>query len=184
MAFSQTRLLEWVVIPFFRGSSWPRDQTYVSWVTCIDRQILYQWATWEAAYVHTCLRMISQHVKGVEGCTWDWGYRWSLNGEVDTPWAGRKLGHAQEGKRGTCEMLIVLLHANYTWEEGNIENTKQRWEWKAVESKGHGSYSAPPLLPEATWPSDTRSPEASRGAGNPDFHVKLKHCSYQHFRKK
>ena len=54
---------------------------------------------------------------------------------------------------------------------------------KAVESKGHGSYSAPPLLPEATWPSDTRSPEASRGAGNPDFHVKLKHCSFQTLRE-
>ena len=28
----QARILEWVAIPFFRGSSWPRDQT---WVSCI-----------------------------------------------------------------------------------------------------------------------------------------------------
>ena len=28
----QTRILEWVVIPFSRRSSWPRDQT---WVSCI-----------------------------------------------------------------------------------------------------------------------------------------------------
>ena len=42
---SQTRILEWVVISFFRGSSWLRDGTCVS---CIGRQILYHWATWEA----------------------------------------------------------------------------------------------------------------------------------------
>ena len=34
----QARILEWVAIPFSRGSSRPRDQTQVS---CISRQILY-----------------------------------------------------------------------------------------------------------------------------------------------
>ena len=28
----QGRILEWVAIPFFRGSSWPRDQIQVSWI--------------------------------------------------------------------------------------------------------------------------------------------------------
>ena len=41
----QARILEWVAIFFPRGSCWPRDQTRVS---CIGRQILYHWATWEA----------------------------------------------------------------------------------------------------------------------------------------
>ena len=41
----QTRILEWVVISSSRGSSWPRDWIHVS---CIGRQILYYWATWEA----------------------------------------------------------------------------------------------------------------------------------------
>ena len=44
----QARLLEWVVISFSRGSSWPRDQTHVSYVSSIGRQILYLWAIWEA----------------------------------------------------------------------------------------------------------------------------------------
>ena len=35
---SQVRILEWVAIPFSRGSSWHRDQTQVS---CIGRQFLY-----------------------------------------------------------------------------------------------------------------------------------------------
>ena len=30
MGFSQARILEWVAIPFSRGSSWPRDQTHIS----------------------------------------------------------------------------------------------------------------------------------------------------------
>ena len=41
----QARILEWVAVSFSRGSSWPRDQTCVS---CLDRQILSHWATWEA----------------------------------------------------------------------------------------------------------------------------------------
>ena len=42
---SQGRILEWVVIYFSRGSSWPRNWTCIS---CIGRQILYHWATSEA----------------------------------------------------------------------------------------------------------------------------------------
>ena len=41
---SQARILEWVTIPFSRGSSRPRDQTCVS---CIGRWILYHWVTRE-----------------------------------------------------------------------------------------------------------------------------------------
>ena len=42
---SQTRILEWVVISFSRGSSRSRDWTCVS---CIGRWILYHWAIQEA----------------------------------------------------------------------------------------------------------------------------------------
>ena len=46
----QARILEWVVISFSRGSSWPRDWTCVSCISCIGRRILYHWATWEAPW--------------------------------------------------------------------------------------------------------------------------------------
>ena len=42
---SQATILEWVAISFSRASSWPRDETYLSW---IGRQSLYHWATREA----------------------------------------------------------------------------------------------------------------------------------------
>ena len=41
----QARILEWAVMLSFRGSSWPRDRT---WISCIGRWVLYCWTTREA----------------------------------------------------------------------------------------------------------------------------------------
>ena len=41
-------ILEWVPVSFSRESSWPRDQTQVSCVSCTDTWILYLCAIWEA----------------------------------------------------------------------------------------------------------------------------------------
>ena len=38
---SQARILEWFAISFSKGSSPPRHETLVSWVSCIGRQVLY-----------------------------------------------------------------------------------------------------------------------------------------------
>ena len=37
----QARILEWVAMPFSRGSSRPRDGTCISGVSCIGRRVLY-----------------------------------------------------------------------------------------------------------------------------------------------
>ena len=42
------RILKWVAISSSRGSSWPRDQTHISCISCMAREILYHWATREA----------------------------------------------------------------------------------------------------------------------------------------
>ena len=47
----QARILQWVVVSFSRGSSWPRDQTRVSCISYKARWILYHWVTWEAMSV-------------------------------------------------------------------------------------------------------------------------------------
>ena len=58
----QKRILEWVAI-FSSGSSQPRDQTHICG-SCIGRQILYHWATWEAPpivwYVFTYIYFFSE----------------------------------------------------------------------------------------------------------------------------
>ena len=43
----QARILEWVVIPFSRGSSPPRDWTLISCVSCISGGFFTHWATWK-----------------------------------------------------------------------------------------------------------------------------------------
>ena len=37
----QARIREWIAIPSSRGSSWPRDRTCISYVSCIGRWVLY-----------------------------------------------------------------------------------------------------------------------------------------------
>ena len=55
----QARILEWVTISSSRGSSLPRGWTHVS---CIDRWILYHWATWET-YKRTFASKVVWYVK-------------------------------------------------------------------------------------------------------------------------
>ena len=51
----QARILEWVAISFSRGSSPPKDQTLVSYISCNDRVSLYNWATWESPICTVCV---------------------------------------------------------------------------------------------------------------------------------
>ena len=44
----QARILEWVAMPPFRGSSEPRDQTHVSFISCVGRWVPTTNTTWEA----------------------------------------------------------------------------------------------------------------------------------------
>ena len=44
----QTKILERIVMPFSRGSSWPEDHTHISCGFCITVKILYHWVTGEA----------------------------------------------------------------------------------------------------------------------------------------
>ena len=37
----QARILEWVAMPSCRESSWPRDRTCVSYISCMGRCVLY-----------------------------------------------------------------------------------------------------------------------------------------------
>ena len=50
---SQARILEWISIPFSRGSSWPKDWMHVS---CVGRWILYHWATRDKSQGQVVLR--------------------------------------------------------------------------------------------------------------------------------
>ena len=57
---SQAKTLEWVTIPFSKGSSRPRDRTHVSY---IGRWILYHWVTWEVLLLSICFPNFSTNMK-------------------------------------------------------------------------------------------------------------------------
>ena len=49
----QARILEWIAVPSSWGSSQPRDQTRVSFVSGIGRHVLSTGAIWEASGMFT-----------------------------------------------------------------------------------------------------------------------------------
>ena len=70
-AIFQTRVLEQVAISYSRGSSQPRDQTCVSCICCISRQILYHGAAWEAPILHLILaKRPSSEMRLVHQTSW------------------------------------------------------------------------------------------------------------------
>ena len=47
----QARILEQVVISYSMGSSWARDWTHVSCISCIDMRFLYHWPSWKSVFL-------------------------------------------------------------------------------------------------------------------------------------
>ena len=60
----QKRILEWVAVSSSKGFPPPRDWTCVPPVSCIDRQISYHLATWEASLVK--ISYLKIHMKNPE----------------------------------------------------------------------------------------------------------------------
>ena len=63
----QARILEWVAISYPRGSPRPRDETHISCVPGIGRQILYRCGTWQTLYC-SCAKCRSWVILMV----WEW----------------------------------------------------------------------------------------------------------------
>ena len=59
----QERILEWVAISFFRGSTKPRGWIHISHVSCIGRQILHHCVTYEMAGLLTTYLIINHSYK-------------------------------------------------------------------------------------------------------------------------
>ena len=73
----QPRILEWIAIPFSRGSSWLRDQTHVS---CISRWIFYLWATREAQIYNTLWFLGSGNKEQIHWVVLAQGLSWDCRG--------------------------------------------------------------------------------------------------------
>ena len=93
---SQAWTLDWVAVSFFRESFRPRDRTHVSCVSCIDRWILYLWATKGVLYNSYHLSFYCQLLMLI----WpEQLYHQKKKSTVKTTWYYLAWKHALPGKR-------------------------------------------------------------------------------------
>ena len=116
----QARILEWVAISSSRGSSQPRDQTHVSCISCIGRQILYHCTTWEAFWL---VWLDLKEWSG--GCGWD-GRGWArpCSGPSESC---RELGLGPWNADKACIWEIFIS----TW--WNSQDMVIDWPWEVQE---------------------------------------------------
>ena len=117
----QARILEWVVITFSRGSSQPRDQTCVSYVSCTDRQVLDHQPHLGSPRTIFRINLFSAAL-GLCGCTWA---LWQVGATLQLQWVvGLSLqgfscwGHGLQayGLQTLRNMgLVALRHVRFSW---------------------------------------------------------------------
>ena len=64
---SQASMLEWVVVSFSLGSSWPRDQTLLSWVSCIAGRFFTIWVIRESQNTGVGCQALLQGIVPTQG---------------------------------------------------------------------------------------------------------------------
>ena len=137
----QARILEWVAIPFSRGASWPRDQT---WVSCIAGRFFTFWPIREAPQ-KIWLKKEKQVIK-----------RWPelvpsfpLNHLVNTLWTRQRLkqdlhsggddltSYLSDERRSLPLFPLKTFMAEqnlWTWFWGNAEPTVSPDHWHPAQS--------------------------------------------------
>ena len=94
----QARILEWILIFFSRGSSWPRDWTHISHVSCVGRRVLY----------HKCHRVCLAYyycfiIKESETSHWKRGQnRVCCGREAGDTWSFRVLSRLIDSPSSWC----------------------------------------------------------------------------------
>ena len=68
----QARIQEWTAISYSRGSSRPKDQTHISCISCIGRQVLYHWHHLGSCYKNDQFSSISASTSVLPMNTQDW----------------------------------------------------------------------------------------------------------------
>ena len=135
----QARILEWVAISYSRGSSWSRDQTHISWVSCIGRWILYYSATWEALngtdHIPKYVRESKQDCRLCSLHLWSYIAHWfkSMNARVTnkSSWNQKKYWIWDH------KSPIQLYHINLRWPrptqlEVGLQFPVRGWGWVMV----------------------------------------------------
>ena len=98
----QARILGWVAIPFSRGSSQPKDQT---WVSCISGKFFAVWATKKAPSYEISKRDRKQ-AGNCQGLVGEKNGNWLLNGHRVSFWGDENVWELDTD--GGCTTLWIL----------------------------------------------------------------------------
>ena len=138
----QARVLEWVAISLSRGSSQPRDQT---WVSCIPGRWFNLWATREACSNYLTIALIS-HASKVMFKILQARLQQYVNREIPDVQAGFRKGRGtryqtaksvrlkkRQGNLGkTFTASLTRLKPLTMWITTNCEKFWKRWEYQTA----------------------------------------------------
>ena len=135
----QARILEWVVMLSFRGSSLPRDWTHVSSVPCIGRRVLYHYPP---GYLVSDFRNILQVIWI---CMQDWGALLTC-----VTWPENFLGSWESqcrvvsgwGWMGPSKRTLFWRKENYI---SYLKSEKCLWHWVHPSSRVWSYLGLPPV---------------------------------------
>ena len=132
----QARILEWIAISSSRRSSWPRDGTHVSFISCIGRHVLYCWAIREAPMRDDFWLKAYQHLSHAEGFSPEFtivcGYVWLLAKSLPT----------------LCAEVRLLLHV---WSHVYNDSWFIAKAWATLMAKVQLSSWVGPLMTKEGW---------------------------------
>ena len=181
---SQARTLEWVATPPSRRSSWPRDRTHISYVSCIGMQGLYHF---------------TETIKGGQvvhdmGSSPPPGPEWSRGDPLHTPevQAGPRLRirftQSFISYKGWCTwyhsqfLTQTILGPSQSWTTASsvsfgllFKKVEFRWNWFCVLIQSSGS----PHLPHFTRQNFQIHPsDKSRSLWKPHFQLQTSRLAY------
>ena len=120
---SQARILEGVAISSSRGSSQPRDQTCISCVSCIGRQVLYHRGTWESLLAEqgSAKRAFKPAKHSVKIIPW----RWHLILPAREECQGGTIQEKKNVSLSGLQVLLIHVHTSLFYEaKGPVEHQR------------------------------------------------------------
>ena len=141
----QARILEWIAIPFCRGSSQPRDRTEVS---CLAGRRFTLWATREANWISKLRHIQTMHYGAPESsCIWSrvdrisrsfYEVKWSRSVMSDSLQPHRLLHPWDFPGKNTGVGCHFLLQGNFLtqgWNPGLLHCMQTPYRWATGEAQ-------------------------------------------------
>ena len=160
----QARILEWVAMPFSRGSSRSKDWT---WVSCIAGRFFTIWATRGEPFGPSLLLWKKKDAHSTLLVTWTIqppGWGWELLGahlldqkvadllqqHCEPPWAAVRLtrgpdqaDHVQQGPQPGLHVrklqALEVLQVTTQWRQVGVDVPRLRQSWKERETTHHST---------------------------------------------